>query len=327
MLFNRSRFTAFGACALAATLATGALANEAAWPTKPVRIIVPAGPGGIIDIAARVVGQKMAENTGQSFIVENKAGADTRIGTEFVARAPGDGYTLLIAGGGFVVNPGLFSKLPYDTAKDFTPLAQVVSNPLLLVTGHNSPYQSVQDLLAAARAKPGSVTLASGGKGTLSHMSMELLADMSKADITHIPYRGGSAHTADVVSGQVSGIFENPSSAIPLVQGGRYRALATTGAERSPAVPDVPTVAESGVPGFAVNNWFGMYAPSSTPAPVVAQIITELERVLTSPEVIDRFAKDGVVTGGPTGEAFATFVAEETQRWGDITRARGISGD
>lgn len=314
------------AAAALALCAAGAAAAQN-WPERPVRVVVPYAPGGIADIAARAVAQKLAANTGQPFVVENKPGADTRIGTEQVARAEGDGYTLLLAGGGFAVNNALFDKLPYDTARDFMPVGLVVSNPLLLVVGSGQPYRTVQDLLDEAARKDKQVTLASGGKGTLSHMSMELLASMKDVPIVHVPYRGGSAHTADVVSGVVSGIFENPSSALPLVKGGKYRPIAVTGAQRNPALPDVPTMKESGVEGFEVINWFGMFMPDGVPEPVAAQVAAQLERVLADPELKARFAQDGVTVGGPMRAEFGKFVAAETVKWGDIVRNRGIRAD
>jgi len=311
-----------------ALLAAAGPALGQAWPERPVRVVVPYAPGGIADIAARATAQKLAQNTGQSFIVENKPGADTRIGTEFVSRAEPDGYTLLLAGGGFAVNNALFpGKLPYDTARDFQPVGLVVSNPLLLVVGSVQPYKSVQELLQAARGKDKPVTLASGGKGTLSHMSMELLASMEDVPITHVPYRGGSAHTADVVSGVVTGIFENPSSALPMVKAGKYRPLAVTGAQRNPALPDVPTMQESGVDGFDVVNWFGLFMPAGVPAPVADQVAAQLAKALSAQDLKDRFAGEGVSVGGPSQAEFGKFVADETVKWGEIVRSRGISGN
>ncbi|MGP1614713.1 MAG: Bug family tripartite tricarboxylate transporter substrate binding protein, partial [Pollutimonas bauzanensis] len=255
--------------ALAGLLAPQArAAQEASWPTRQVRIIVPYGPGGIADISARSIAQKMAENTGQPFVVENKPGADTRIGTEYVARMSGDSHILLLGGGGFAVNNALFDKLPYDTASDFIPVGLVVSNPLLLVTGIQQPYANLGELIAAAKNGE-TITLASGGNGTLSHMSMELLSAAMGAPITHVPYKGGSAHTSDVVGGRVTGIFENPSSALPVLRAGRYKAIAITSAARNPAMPDVPTVAESGAADFEVVNWFGLFAPAGVPEAAV----------------------------------------------------------
>lgn len=309
-------------CLLASTAAFAA-----DWPAKPVRVIVPYAPGGIADIAARATAQQLQALTGQSFIVDNRPGADTRIGTEFVARQAPDGYTLLLAGGGFAVNNSLFGKLPYDTAKDFAPVAMVVSNPLLLVVGSVQPIHNVADLKKAA-AEPGKgVTLASGGKGTLSHMSMELFASATRLPISHVPYRGGSAHTADVVSGLVTGIFENPSSALPMIEAGKYRPLAVTSSKRNPAFPNVPSMQEAGTPGFDVINWFGLFLPAGVPADTAERIRAAVVKALASPELKQRFAREGVTVGGPVGKDFGRFVAEETQRWGDIIRSRGIRAD
>lgn len=328
----RARRRAILGSMLSACLGLGLIAGAAApaaaadWPSKPVRVIVPYAPGGIADIAARAVAQKMAEQTGQPFVVENKPGADTRIGTEYVSRAKGDDHVLLLAGGGFAVNNALFDKLPYDTARDFVPVGLVVSNPLLLVTGKSQPYETVGEIVEAARAgKP--ITLASGGRGTLSHMSMELLASNAGVPITHVPYKGGSAHTSDVVSGLVTGIFENPSSALPLVRGDKYRPIAVTGARRSPALPDVPTVAESGIKDFEVINWFGLFAPAGIPETSVAAMAGELKQALSAQDLRQRFANDGVDVGGPMRQDFGKFVADETAKWGAIVKSRNIRGD
>lgn len=301
-------------------------ADAEAWPTKPVRVIVPYSPGGIADISARSVAQKMSEITGQSFIVENKPGADTRIGTEFVARATGDSHMLLLAGGGFAVNNSLFDNLRYDTAQDFTPLGLVVSNPLLLVTGAQQPYANVSELVSASKAGE-HITLASGGKGTLSHMSMELLASSMQAPITHVPYKGGSAHTSDVVSGLVSGIFENPSSAMPLIKAGKYKVIATTGATRSAVLPEVPTVAESGVAGFEVVNWFGLFAPADIPPQTVDKMAAVLAQALEAKDLRARFESEGVAVGGPRTKDFDAFVKSETGKWAEIVKARNIRSD
>lgn len=317
----RKLLPALGVAAMLGT--TSAAAQTEAWPSKPVRIVVPYAPGGIADISARSVGQKMAELTGQSFIIENRPGADTRIGTEAVSREQGNDHILLLAGGGFAVNNSLFDDLRYDTAKDFIPLGLVVSNPLLLVMGKEQPYGSVMELVEAAKAGE-NITLASGGKGTLSHMSMELLASRMSAPITHVPYKGGSAHTADVVSGLVTGIFENPSSALPLVRGGKYKVIATTGASRNPVLPDVPTVAESGVEGFEVINWFGLFSPAGVPESTVQRMAAVLSEALQDEALRKRFASEGVSVGGMMTQEFATFVQNETVKWGDIIRAQNI---
>lgn len=321
------RSNLLGAMMASLTLITAAAPARASdWPTRPVRVIVPYAPGGIADISARATAQQLQAITGQTFIVDNRPGADTRIGTEYVAKQPADGYTLLLAGGGFAVNNSLFDKLPYDTARDFEPVAMVVSNPLLLVVGSVQPIKTVADLKAAAGKDKG-VTLASGGKGTLSHMSMELFASATKLPISHVPYRGGSAHTADVVSGLVTGIFENPSSALPMIEAGKYRAIAVTSAQRNPAFPQVPTMQEAGTPNFDVVNWFGLFLPAGVPADTANKIRSAVAEALANPQLKQRFAKEGVTVGGPAGKDFGKFAADETRRWGDIIRARGIRAD
>ena len=305
---------------------TGAHAQADTWPSKPVRIVVPYGPGGIADISARSVAQKMSELTGESFIVENRPGADTRIGTEAVSREQGNDHVLLLAGGGFAVNNSLFDNLRYDTATDFVPVGLVVSNPLLLVMGKSQPYNSLMEMVEAAKAGE-NITLASGGKGTLSHMSMELLAATMSAPITHVPYKGGSAHTADVVSGLVTGIFENPSSALPLVRADKYKVIATTGSSRNPVLPEVPTVAESGVAGFEVINWFGLFAPAGIPEASHQRMVSMLAEALKDEALRDRFASEGVSVGGYLGNDFGKFVADETVKWGEIVKAQNIRGN
>lgn len=311
--------------ATALCAATG-VARAEDWPSKPVRVVVPYGPGGIADISARSIAQKMSEITGQSFIVENRPGADTRIGTEAVSREQGNDHVMLLAGGGFAVNNALFDDLRYNTATDFVPLGLVVSNPLLLVSGKSQPYNSVMELVEAAKAGE-NITLASGGKGTLSHMSMELLAANMQAPITHVPYKGGSAHTADVVSGLVTGIFENPSSSLPLIRADKYKVIATTGATRNPVLPDVPTVAESGVPGFEVINWFGLFAPAGIPEASVDKMVSVVSEALNDEALRQRFASEGVNVGGYLGKDFGKFVADETAKWGEIVKAQNIRGN
>lgn len=305
-----------------------AAAQTAAWPTKPVRLVVPYTPGNITDIAARVISQKLSEASGQPVVVENKPGAGTQIGTAEVARAAPDGSTLLLTGAGFATNPALFPRLPYDSAKDFEPVTLVVSNPLVLVVNPSRPATSIQALIAAASAGARPVTLGSGGNGTLSHMAAELLAASSPgAKWLHVPYRGGSAAVTDVLGGQIDGMFDNPSSAVPHIQAGKTRALGVSGSARIPALPEVPTVAEAGVAGFEVVNWFGLFAPARTPPEVLERINAEIAQILKSPDVVARFAKDGVTAGGNGRAEFAAFVREETEKWGRIIRDRGIKAD
>lgn len=310
------------------TLSFGARAQGAWRPARPVRIIVPYTPGNITDIAARLLAANLQERLGQSFVVENRAGAGTVIGTEAVARAPGDGQTLLLTGAPFATNVALVSRLPYDHERDLTPVTLVVSNPLVLVVNPGVQARNMGEFLTLARARPGAMQLGSGGNGTLPHMATELLSRETRIDITHVPYRGGSAAVADVVAGTIPGMFDNPSSAIPQINAGRFRALATTGAARNPALPDVPTIAEAAnLPGFEVTNWFGLFAPGTTPPELVQAVHAAFAAELHSDRVRARFAADGVSTGGNTPQEFGNFVRAEIAKWGQIIRERGIRAE
>lgn len=320
-------FRLFSTLTAATMLLLSVPSLAADWPSRLVTIVVPYPPGNITDIAARVVAQKLADRTGKPFIVENKPGASTQIGTTLVARAPADGHALLLTGAVFATNPALFAKLPYDSAKDLAPVGLVVSNPLVLVTAKSKPFSDFASLASYAKAKPGHLTIASGGNGTLSHMAVALMAISTGADIVHVPYKGGSAAVVDVLAGHVDGMWDNPSSAIPNIKGGLERPLAVSGRQRNPALPDVPTLAELGYSGFEVINWFGMFAPGKTEAPLLDAIHKAVQAVLELPDVKERFVKEGVAVGGPARVEFAEFVARETRKWGEIIREKNIRAD
>lgn len=302
-------------------------AQAAEWPNGPTTIVVPYTPGNITDIAARLVAQKLADRSGQTVIVENRAGGSTQIGTGVVARAPADGKTLLLTGAVFATNPALFAKLPYDSEKDLAPVGLVVSNPLVLVTATAKPYADFAAVFAFAKQNPGKFSVASGGNGTLSHMAMALTAISTKTDMLHVPYRGGGAAVTDLLSGEVEGMWDNPSSAIPHINGGRSRPLAVSGLKRNPALPNVPTMNELGFAGFEVINWFGMFAPGKTDPKLLDVMHTEIQTVLELPDVKERFAREGVATGGPSRAGYAAFVASETKKWGAIIREKNIKAD
>ncbi|MBW4655908.1 MAG: tripartite tricarboxylate transporter substrate binding protein [Kaiparowitsia implicata GSE-PSE-MK54-09C] len=314
-------------CAAVAVLTISQPAIAAEWPTGTVTIIVPYTPGNITDIAARIVAQKLQESTGQSFIVENKPGASTQIGTAEVARAKPDGHTLLITGAGYATNPALFDELPYDTDTDLTPVGLVVSNPLVLVTAADKPFPDFVGLVDYAKSNPGQLTMASGGNGTLSHMAEALTALATGTDLIHVPYKGGSAAATDTLSGHVDSMWDNPSSAMPQIEAGRIRALAVSGAYRSDALPDVPTVSELGYGNFEVVNWFAMFAPGETDVELLDTIHDQVQAALEQPDVQERFGKDGVTAGGPSRAEFTAFVAAETEKWGQIIRENGIHAD
>lgn len=313
--------------AAVAVLTIGQPAMAAEWPTDTVTIIVPYTPGNITDIAARIVAQKLQESTGQSFIVENKPGASTQIGTAEVARAKPDGHTLLITGAGYATNPALFAELPYNTDTDLTPVGLVVSNPLVLVTAADKPFPNFAGLVDYAKSNPGQLTMASGGNGTLSHMAEALTALATGTDLIHVPYKGGSAAATDTLSGHVDSMWDNPSSAMPQIEAGRIRALAVSGAYRSDALPDVPTVSELGYGNFEVVNWFAMFAPGETDVELLDTIHDQVQAALEQPDVLERFAKDGVTAGGPSRAEFTAFVVAETEKWGQIIRENGIHAD
>lgn len=301
--------------------------RAAEWPNGPTTIIVPYTPGNITDIAARVVAQKLGDRSGQTVIVENRAGGSTQIGTGAVARAPADGRTLLLTGAVFATNPALFDRLPYDSEKDLAPVSLVVSNPLVLVTSAGKPFNDFAGALAYAKQNPGKFTVASGGNGTLSHMAMALTAIATHTDMLHVPYRGGAAAVTDLLTGQVDAAWDNPSSAIPHINGGRTRPLAVSGRQRNPALPNVPTMHELGFADFEVINWFGMFAPGRTDPKLLDVMHTELQKILELPDVKERFAREGVATGGPPRAGYAAFVASETKKWGDIIREKNIRAD
>lgn len=321
------RLIAAGAASM--VLAAGASAQE--WPPagKPVTFIVPYAPGNITDIAARMVAKKLSEALGgKPFLVENRTGAASQIATDYVAKAAPDGSTFLVEGPAFATNQSLYrGRLPYDAERDFVPVALLVENALVLVTAASKPYQNVRDLIAYAKAHPGRVTMGSGGNGVLSHMAQALTAVKANVDIVHVPYRGGSPAQVDTVAGQIDSMWNNPSSAMPLIKSGRLRPLAVSSKTRSPALPDVPTFAEQGYPDFEAVNWFGMFAPSGLPPHVLKTVHAEVMKVLAQDDVKERFASDGVQVGTLTQGQFAAFVKAETVKWGEIIRENKIKAD
>ena len=305
----------------ASTLAS---AQTSTWPTQPVKIIVPYAAGGTTDIAARILAAELSKKWGQPVLVDNKPGASTQIGTDQVAKSK-DGHTLLMTASPFAVNPTLFAKLPYDTYKDFKPVTLVVRNGLFLVTGGKQSYANIKDMVDAGKGEK-SVSIASPANGSMAHMVAELMADQHKFNLLHVPYRGTPPALTDVVAGQVQFLFDNPSSSLPLIKDGKLKALAYTGAKRSKALPNVPTVAEA-FPGFEALNWFGMLAPSAMEDKLLDRIARDANEVLKKKDVVERFTSEGVEIGGIPREAFGAFLAVETIRWARIIRARNIKAD
>jgi tripartite-type tricarboxylate transporter receptor subunit TctC len=301
-------------------------AAQGPYPSRQVAIVVGVAPGGTADMAARILAEGFARRFGDRhpFVVENRPGAATQIGTAHVARQPADGHTLLVAGAPFAINPGLFPNLPYDTERDFTAITLLVRNGLFLVVPAASPLRDMAGFLAAARQR-GGLNVASAGNASMSHMALELLSSQSGAPLVHVPFRGSGLAMPALLGAQVDAMFENPSTCLPLVREGRLRAIAFTGAERSPAAPEVPTVAEAaGLPGFLALNFFGLWARSGTPEPLLDLLHAATVEILGRPEVVERFARDGVEPAPMPRDAFAAFVAEQIRVWAQVVRERGI---
>ena len=310
--------------ALCAALAAGALAQG--YPAKPVKVVVPYPPGGPTDIVARVVSQKLSEQTGQQFLVENRPGAGGNIGADAVAKAPADGYTLLVATTAHAINPSLFKSLTYQLLKDFGPISQLTSGPLVIVVNPALPAKNVAELIALAKAKPGELSFASSGNGQSTHLSAELFNAMAGVKMNHVPYKGSAPALTDVMGGQAALMFDTMLSAMPHVKSGKLRALAVTGAKRSPAAPELPTVAET-LPGYEAIAWNNLLAPAGTPKEVIAKLSSELKKVLDQPDVRERFAAQGFAATWTTPEASTAFMQSEVDKWAKVVKASGATVD
>ena len=328
---SRRAFTA-GTFSLAALLAGGLVAATPAaaqnYPTKPVTIIVPFPAGGTTDILARIVGQGLTKELGQPVVIDNRAGAGGNIGGALAAKAPADGYTLFMGTVGTnAINASLYKKMPFDHVKDFQPLSRVAMVPNLLVAHPSQPFKTVKELIAYAKANPGKLNFASSGNGTSIHLSGELFKTMAGVDMVHVPYKGSAPAVTDLIGGQVGIMFDNMPSAIQHVRTGKLKPIAVTTAKRSPELPDVPTIAESGVPGYDATSWFGLFTTAGTPAPVVGKIHGALMKVLADPEVKKQIAGQGGEPIAEKPEQFAQFIAAETAKWAKVVKASGASLD
>jgi tripartite-type tricarboxylate transporter receptor subunit TctC len=323
-MFSRL-YAAALACGLLIVLSGGPLAAQD-YPTRPVTIVVAQPPGGGTDIIARIIANQLSIQMGQPFVVENRAGAGTVVGTAFAASATPDGYTLLTGlTANMAVNPSLFSKLAYDPIRDFTPVGMLAKFPFAVVVSNSFPAHSIKELIEMAKAKPGDINFASGGNGTGQHLSTELFELEAGIKMTHVPYRGATPAYADVISGQTPVFFDNLASALGQIQGGSVRALAVTGKERSPLLPNVPTVAESGLPGYDYEVWFGLWAPKKTPQPIAEKLYAEIQKALDNPDVKKRIAQDA---GAPMKMPLADiepFVKSEIAKWADVIKRGGVA--
>lgn len=298
------------------------------WPTKPVRWVVPFPPGGAMDAIARTLGDKAGKALGQSFVIENKAGAGGNIGADLVAKAPADGHTIMITSIGMATNKPLYGKLSYDPVKDFAPVSLLAVVPNVLVTNATQPnVKSVTDLVAAARKAPGQLSYASAGNGTSIHLAGELFTSLTGTDMLHVPYKGSGPAVADLLGGQVNYMFDSITSARSHLQSGKLRALAVTTAKRSTALPNVPTMAEAGVKGYEVSPWFAVFAPAGTPKPVIDKLNRALLDAMKQPDVAARFESIGAEAVGSSPEELASHLARESARWGKLIAERGIRSD
>ena len=297
------------------------------YPNRPVKMIVPFAPGGATDIIARTVAQKLADRLGQSVVVENKPGAGTTVGNAEVAKARPDGYTLLFAPTPFVISQVVYPTLPYDPKKDFAPVSLLATSPFILVVNSSVTSANLAELVAQAKSKPGSLTFCSAGNGTVPHLAGELFKLRAGVDIVHVPYKGGGPAIVDLVGGQVNMMFATPIEVAQHVQSGKLRVLGATSLKRLAAFPDVPTLAESGYPGFEVASFFGVLAPAGTPPEIVDKLATELAAVMDLPEVRERFAAQSADANVQGPEAFARFLDTERDKWADIVKRSGAKVD
>ena len=327
MTSSRRTFAVALAAAAIASIAPG-LAAAQAFPTKPIKFVVPFSPGGAADVLARGGGQQVSETLGQPVVVENRTGAGGGIGAEIVARSPADGYTLFVGSTGpLAINKSLYSKLNYDPAKDFAPVSLAVLVQNVLVVSPKVTEKSVQEIIDRARAKPGGMTYASSGNGTSLHLAGELSKTMAKVDIVHVPYKGGAPAITDLMAGQVEMMFAVLPDAMPHIKAGKIRAIAVAGSQRSKSLPDVPTVAESGVPGFEASAWYGFVAPAKTPPEIVQKLNAAINAALAKPEVQERLAPLGFDVVASTPQQFAAKIESEIAKWGAVVQASGARVD
>ena len=329
-MMTKRQTLALLACALAsATLpAANAQAPAASWPSKPIRWVVPFPPGGAMDAIARTLGEKAGKTLGQPFVIENKPGAGGNIGADFVAKQPGDGYTLMITSIGMATNKPLYGKLSYDPIKDFAPVSLLAVVPNVLVTNATQPdVKTAKDVIAAARKAPGKLTYASAGNGTSIHLAGEVFTSLAQVDMLHVPYKGSGPAVSDLLGGQVNYMFDSITSARPHIESGKLRALGLTTAKRSKSLPNVPTLAEAGLPGYEVSPWFAVFMPAATPKDIVAKVNAALLEAMKDPDVVKRFETIGAEPVGSTPDELAQHLARESERWTQLITERGIKLD
>jgi tripartite-type tricarboxylate transporter receptor subunit TctC len=308
---------------------TGAPAQPAAevYPAKPIRFILPFPPGGGTDILGRVIAERLTVNLGQPVVIENRGGAGGNVGAEAAAKSAPDGYTIVLAAPSLAISPSLYSKLNYDPVKDLAPISLVGTVPNVLITYPSLPAQNLAEFIALAKTKPGAMNFGSGGSGTSNHLAGELFNIVAGVKLVHVPYKGVNLAMNDVLGGQIQLVVIGIPAAQPHIRAGRLRALAVIAPQRSPALPEVPTVAEAGLPNFEVTTWYGVLAPAGTPRPVIARLNAELVRVMHAPDLKERFAATGTEPRTSTPEEFADYIQQEIAKWGRVVREAGLRAD
>ncbi|HEX6006828.1 MAG TPA: tripartite tricarboxylate transporter substrate binding protein [Burkholderiales bacterium] len=307
-----------------ALLGAGVAQAQQNYPVRPIRLVVPSSPGGGTDITARIIAPKLGEYLGQQVVVENRPGAGTMIGGEVVARAVPDGYTLLMGISTLAINPAMYRKVPYDALKDFAPISQVVALPNVLVTHPSLPVKTVRELIAFAKSRPGQINFASAGVGTNPHLSMELFLSMTGVKMIHVPYKGSGQGVIDLIAGHVTVMTPSILTALGYVKDRRLRALGVTSAKRAGGAPDIPTIAEAGVPGYEAVQWFGVLAPAGTPRDIVSRLHKEIVRTVQTPDIRQKLVNDGADPVGSLPEEFAAFIRSETAKWAKVAKAIGL---
>jgi tripartite-type tricarboxylate transporter receptor subunit TctC len=297
------------------------------YPTRPIRLIVPFPPGGGTDITARAVAQKLSESWGQTVVTDNRPGANGTIGVDIAARSAPDGYTLTMISSSHAVNTGLYAKQPYDLLKDLAPITQATSQPYAFVINPSVPAKSVKELIAVAKAKPGALNYGSSGTGGISHLAGALLGSLTGTDLVHVPYKGGTPATIDVISGQIQMLFGTLLLTGPHIKAGRLRVLAVTTPQRWPGTPELPTMQEAGVPGFVITQWYGMLAPAKTPPAIVNKLSKEISRLLHQPDVKEKLAADGADAVGNTPEQFGAHIKSEVAKYGKLVKQIGLKAE
>jgi tripartite-type tricarboxylate transporter receptor subunit TctC len=319
-MLRKAAVTAVLSIALAVSGVVAFAQGAAGFPNKSITIVVPASPGGAIDLVARLSGQKMSEAWGRAVLIENKGGATGAIGTEFVARATPDGHTLALVASSHAINPSIFKNLPYDTIKSFEPVVLTHVVPLMLVVSPSVPAKNLKEVIAYAKANPGKLSFASSGAGGAPHMSGELFKNMAGIDMTHIPYKGSTAAHPDLLSGRTSMMFDTVAAIMPHVKSGAVRAIAVTTAKRASIAPDIPTMAESGLPGYETSTWGGVLAPAATPTDIVAKLNAEFNRDLNLPDVRQKITDAGIEPAGGTPQQFRDFIQAEMHKWAKVAK-------